>query len=74
MNKLYRTLQIKLVHKRIGWQRNTIHRRGKKFNYGYYRNHPKLNVDWTVEGIVDLPPQLSQELYEYANKVIKKDA
>ena len=49
-----REISIKIKTIRVGWVRETVHRRGKKFVYGYWRKPRKLMAGWTIEPVQDI--------------------
>ncbi|BBA65599.1 hypothetical protein [Xanthomonas phage XacN1] len=49
-----REISIKIKTIRVGWVRETVHRRGKKFVYGYWRKPRKLAAGWTIEPVQDI--------------------
>lgn len=49
-----REISIKIKTIRVGWVRETVHRRGKKFVYGYWRKPRKIAAGWTIEPVQDI--------------------
>lgn len=65
-----RQISIKIVTVKVGWVRETVHRRGKKFVYGYYRKPRKLLANWTIEPTEDIECYHAIDLEEHLASVL----
>lgn len=54
---------------KIGWVRETVHHRGKKFVYGYWRKPNKFETDWTIEPVQDIVIDMDNEVF---NNMLKE--
>lgn len=57
-------ISIKIKTVKVGWVRETVHRRGKKFVYGYWRKPRKLLADWTIEPVQDMVMVMDYEAFD----------
>lgn len=46
-----REISIKIKTVKVGWERKTVNRRGKKFVYGSWKKPHSLKVNWTTEPV-----------------------
>lgn len=68
-----REISIKIKTIRVGWVRETVHRRGKKFVYGYWRKPRKLMAGWTIEPVQDIECYHSINLEEELSDILTKE-
>ena len=63
-------ISIKIKTIRVGWVRQTVHHRGKKFVYGYWRKPRKLAAGWTIEPVQDIVCYHDMSMEEELTKIL----